>query len=210
MNDNTAYGCALLAGGSGSRMGGRNKAELEHGRQTFREKIASEMSGTGMPCYLSVAAYDQKVPEGWTPVKDCVTDAEGKYIGPMGGIYSCLKQAREDGLDGLFFVPCDAPFYAAEVTLKLCGYVEPETDAIIWKTADGRLQMTFGWYSVRCLPALEEDIANAGYKILRTVERVRCKIINTTEAGLEEKLFMNINNMEEFGRISGHMRRGIR
>ena len=76
----------------------------------------------------------------------------------------------------------------------------------VWKTADGRLQTTFGWYSVRCLPALEEDIANARYKILKTVERVRYKIINTTEEGLEEKLFMNINNMEEFGRISGHMR----
>lgn len=209
MNGKNACGCAMLAGGSGSRMGGRNKAELEYDRQTFRERIASELSGTGMPCYLSVATYDQEVPDGWTPVKDCVADPEGRYIGPMGGIYSCLKQACEDGLDGLFFVPCDAPLYAAEVTLKLRGYVDPETDAVIWKTADGRLQTTFGWYSVRCLPVLEEDIANAGYKILSTVEKVRYKIINTTEAGLEEKLFMNINYMEEYGRISGHMRRDI-
>ncbi len=159
-----------------------------------------------MPCYLSAAAYDQEVPDGWTAVKDSVTDSEGKFIGPMGGIYSCLKKANEDGLDGLFFAPCDAPFYTSEVTLKLRGYIDPETDAVLWKTADGRLQTTFGWYSVRCLPALEEDIANAGYKILRTIEKVRYRIIDAAEADLEEKLFMNINNMEELLSISGRAR----
>jgi molybdopterin-guanine dinucleotide biosynthesis protein A len=131
-----------------------------------------------------------------------LTDPEGKYIGPMGGIYSCLKKASEDGLDGLFFVPCDAPLYTSEVTLKLCGYVEPETDAIIWKTADGRLQTTFGWYSVRCLPALEEDIACAGYKILKTLDKVRCKAVDTADANLEDKLFININNMKDYEELS--------
>lgn len=198
MNANTVYGCALLAGGSGSRMGGRNKAELEYGRQTFRERIASELAGTGMPCYLSVAVYDQEVPDGWTPVADCVTDPEGKYIGPMGGIYSCLKKASEDGLDGLFFVPCDAPLYTSEVSLKLLGYVGPETDVVLWKTADGRLQTTFGWYSVRCLPVLEEEIACAGYKILKTLDKVRFKVVDTADANLEDKLFININNMKDY------------
>lgn len=198
MNANTVYGCALLAGGSGSRMGGKNKAELEYGRQTFRERIASELAGTGMPCYLSVAVYDQEVPFGWTPVKDCVTDPEGKYIGPMGGIYSCLKKASEDGLDGLFFVPCDAPLYTSEVTLKLCGYIDHEIDGVLWKTADGRLQTTFGWYSVRCMSALEEDIAGAGYKILKTLDKVRFKVVDTADANLEDKLFININNMKDY------------
>ncbi len=198
MNDNASCGCALLAGGMGSRMGGRNKAELEYNRQTFRERIVSELSGTGMPCYMSVAAYDQKLPDGWTPVRDCVTDPEGKYIGPMGGIYSCLKQACEDGLDGLFFVPCDAPLYTSEATLKLRGYVDPETDAVLWKTADGRLQTAFGWYSVRCLAALEEDIAAAGYKILKTLDKLRCRVIDITDTDLEDKLFVNVNNMKDY------------
>lgn len=151
-----------------------------------------------MPCYLSVAAYDQEIPDNWIPVKDCVTDAEGKYIGPMGGIYSCLKQAYKDGLDGLFFVPCDAPFYNSEVTLKLRGYVECETDAVLWKTADGRLQTTFGWYSVRCMAAFEEDIADAGYKILKTLDKLRCRVVDTTDADLEDKLFININSMKDY------------
>ena len=139
-----------------------------------------------------------------------LTDPEGKYIGPMGGIYSCLKKASEDGLDGLFFVPCDAPLYTSEVTLKLCGYIDHEIDVVLWKTADGRLQTTFGWYSVRCMSALEEDIAGAGYKILKTLDKLRYKVIDTTDEGLEDDCFININDMEEFRRISGHMRCGIR
>lgn len=191
----------MLAGGAGSRMGGRNKARLEYDSKTFGERIASEMSGTGMPCYMSVASYDQTLPYGWTAVSDCVTDADGGFVGPMGGIYSCLKRACDDGLDGLFFVPCDAPFYASEVTLKLCDYIRPETDAVLWKTADGRLQTAFGWYSVSCLPALKEDIAGAGYKILKTLDKVRCRIIDTADAGLEDRLFRNINSIKDYGEM---------
>ena len=207
MNDNSSCGCALLAGGMGIRMGGMNKAKLEYDRMTFAERIESELSGTGMPCYLSVAAYDQKVPDGWTQVRDCVTDCEGKHIGPMGGIYSCLKQADRDGLKGLFFVPCDAPLYDSAVTLKLSGYIGPDNDAVLWRTADGRLQTAFGWYSVRCLPVIEEDIAGSGYKILKTLEKLRVRTADTAEAGLDDRLFTNINNMDDYESLQTDTRR---
>ena len=63
------YGCVLLAGGSGSRMGGRNKAELEYDRVKFAERIEAELSKLGIPCYISAAAYEQDVPEGWALVR---------------------------------------------------------------------------------------------------------------------------------------------
>ena len=188
-------------------MGGMNNAKLEYDRRTFAERTEAELSAAGMPCYLSVAAYEQELPEGWTCVRDCVTDPEGGYIGPMGGMYSCLKQAREDGLQGLFFVPCDAPLYDSAVTLKLGGYTGPDTDAVLWRTADGRLQTAFGWYSVGCLPAMEEDIGNSGYKILRTLDRLRCRIVDAGEAGLDDRLFMNINDMEDYGALQTDIRR---
>ena len=82
---------------------------------TFAEKAESELSGTGMPCYLSVANYEQTIPEGWKLVKDRVRGDDGSYVGPMGGIFSCLIEASEDGLDGLFFMPCDAPEFSKEI-----------------------------------------------------------------------------------------------
>lgn len=76
--------------------------------------------------------------------------AKVKY-GSMGGIYSCLREAAADGLEGLFFAPCDAPFYTVDAIDKLINLIGKENHAAFWKSADGRIQTTFGWYSVRCL-----------------------------------------------------------
>ena len=55
---------------------------------------------------------------------------------------------------------------------------------------------------MRCLPALEEDISCAGYKILKTLDKVRCKAVDTADANHEDKLFININNMKDYETLS--------
>lgn len=192
------YGCVLLAGGRGRRMGEVNKAKLEYGNRTFAGRIAGEMEKTGLPCYMSAAVYEQIVPRGWTLVRDVITDAGGGYIGPAGGIYSCLKQAETDGLEGLFFVPCDAPFFSREIIDKLAVVLDEKTEAACWRTADGRIQTTFGWYSVKMLPMLEKEIDNGKYKLIKCLEKVRCTVISTSTADIEDRFFMNINSEEDY------------
>ena len=192
------YGCAVLAGGSGSRMGHINKADLEYNGRHFAETIAEEMSSMGLPCYLSIANYEQVVPAGWKAVRDAVTGQGGEYIGPIGGIYTCLIQAKEDGLDGLFFAPCDAPFYRAEASLKLGEHIATDTDVVLWKTADGSLQTTFGWYSVNCISVMRQDIEASKYKLLRSIDKLRCRVIDAADAGIEYSIFKNINHPEDY------------
>lgn len=203
------YGCAVLAGGEGRRMGQVNKAELGFNGRSFLEHIASELEKTGMKGYLSVANYDQTVPENWTPVRDCVTRAEGGFVGPAGGILSCLMQAEKDGLEGLFFAPCDAPFFDAALHGELAEQIDDETDAVFWRTRDGRIQTTFGWYSVRCIPAFRDDVASGKYKILRTMNKLRCRILNTEDSGIDERCFMNVNSPEDYRRLAEARRRHI-
>lgn len=198
---NTKYGCALLAGGAGSRMGSANKAILRYKGRTFLENISRELTKTEMPCYLSVANYEQDTPEGWKLVHDAVTDEDGGYTGPIGGVYSCLKQACEDGLEGLFFIPCDAPYYEISLAGKLLPYINDKTDAVICRTSDGRLQTTFGWYSTRCIPAIEEDISQGKYKLLLTFDKVNTRIVDAEEADINESTFHNINDMEGYRKI---------
>ena len=195
------YGCVLLAGGSGKRMGCRNKATLEYEGRSFADRIAAELKSTGLPCYISSAAYEQSVPDGWKLVGDDVTDADGRFIGPIGGIYSCLKQAEGDGLDGLFFVPCDAPFFHKDVIKKLSSMISEDTEAAIWRTPDDRIQTTFGWYSVNMLPIFEEDILNGHYKILKSIEKCRAIIADTCKSQMDEKAFSNINTEGDYERI---------
>lgn len=179
-------------------MGEVNKAELEYDGRTFAQRVISEMEMTGMPCYMSLANYEQKLPEGWTAVKDDVNDSDDGFIGPMGGIYSCLKLAEADGLDGLFFAPCDAPFFSRVVIEKLAGFIGDDTGSACWRTSDGRIQTTFGWYSVKIIPILKEDIENRRYKLLKSVERSPLRIVDTQDACVDEKAFANINTEKDY------------
>lgn len=195
------YGCVMLAGGGGSRMGGVNKAKLRYNGATFASRICGELEKTGMPCFISAARYDQAVPEGWSVISDDVTDADGEYIGPMGGICTCLRKACDEGLDGLFFAPCDVPYYDSSAVEKLLPYIEDGCDAVMWRTADGRQQTAFGWYSVSCLPMMEEDISNGKYKLLKLLDKLNVKIVDTAEAGADDKIFLNINDRESYRKI---------
>ncbi|MBQ6388159.1 MAG: NTP transferase domain-containing protein [Mogibacterium sp.] len=207
MNRNT--GCALLAGGAGSRMGNINKAELKYQGMTFAEKAASELTATGMPCYLSVANYEQTVPEGWKLVRDRVRGDDGSYIGPMGGIFSCLTEAAKDGLDGLFFTPCDAPEFTGKTIAALETYIE-DHDAVLWRTGDGNIQTAFGYYSVRCIPQFRNDIREGKYKLIKSLECLDTAIISTADAGVDDKSFRNINHMYEYRVLNGTVATGKR
>lgn len=196
--DINEYGCVLLAGGEGKRMGYRNKAELKFGYGTFKEKIAAELRCTGYPCYISVMSLEQETPEGFFKIQDSVRDSSGRGVGPSGGIYSCLKRAVTDGLRGLFFVPCDAPNFKAEIIFALQRHIRNEDDALFWQTPDGRDQTAFGFYSVSCIPYFEEDIQNGLYKIRRTIDKVSYRVLSSETENLSEWLFTNINNPEDY------------
>ena len=95
------YGCVLLKGGKSSRMGGSDKAKLLYRGKSFEERIKGELEQLGLPVFVSEA---KKSPDP-RAIPDLIPEA-----GPLGGIYSCLKQT---GLDGLFFVSCDMPLFAS-------------------------------------------------------------------------------------------------
>ncbi len=217
------YGCALLAGGEGKRLGGVNKAQLlvpEEPAETLLTRTARILSGTGLPCYLSVAVYEMAAPEGWTAIddRDYLTDIlpDGGFAGPMGGIYACLRKAREDGLDGLFFVPCDAPGFEADVIEKMLPHLQNDMagqgnaagqgtepcdappDIMVWQTPDGCDQMTFAYYAVGCLPAIEKQLAEGRYRLRGLLEEgIRFVRLLTTEEGLPEERFRNLNTLED-------------
>ena len=91
------YGCVLLKGGKSNRMGGSDKAKLLYRGKSFEERIKGELEQLGLP----VLYQRQKSPDP-RAIPDLIPEA-----GPLGGIYSCLKQT---GLDGLFLFPAICPY----------------------------------------------------------------------------------------------------
>ena len=120
----------------------------------------------------------------------------------MGGIYACLKKAEEDGLDGLLFCPCDAPFYSGRIMEKMLTQIDHASDAVVFRTTDGRLQTTFGYYSVSGLPVMKADLERGRYKLLRYLEEVNSKIVSASACGLEDRLFMNVNTIEDYQNLN--------
>lgn len=177
------------------RMNSMNKAALHYGGDTFSGRIQSEVKALGLPCYISCANYNQSVLENWTAVQDCIKDDKG-YIGPIGGIYSCLIKAREDGLDGLFFVPCDAPFFKAQIIETMLQHLDG--DAVCWKTGDGITQRTFGWYSVNCLSAIKGNIEKGEYSLKALLRSIDNTVLEAEAYGLEDRFFTNVNTPEDY------------
>ncbi len=54
-----------------------------------------------------------------------------------------------------------------------------------------------------CLPALKEDAKSDKYKLIRTLERVSFKTVDTEEAGLDDRIFMNINSARDYRSLKG-------
>ena len=49
--------------------------------------------------------------------------------------------------------------------------------------------------------------AGSGYKILKTLEKLRVRTADAAEAGLDDRLFTNINNMDDYGSLQTDTRR---
>lgn len=194
------WGCVLLAGGKGSRMGGVNKGSLTYEGMTFGERIGAELSVCSVPCFLSEAVYEKGL-RGFLTVRDQVRDSEGQFVGPIGGIYSCLCQAEEMGLKGLFFVSCDMPFFRKEMAQLLMASTE-QGDAVLWRTRDGRIHPVCGFYSVNCLPALEARIKAGDYRLMGLLKGLSCRILDTSSCHLPDFWFENVNTPEIYQHLS--------
>lgn len=189
-----SWGGVILSGGQGSRMGYADKSSLIHGEKTFLDIIGNELHSLGVPCYLSRAAYKSGEPvQGFTVVEDTVRGKDGEWIGPMGGIWSCLEQTAEPFL---FFVSCDMPLFRGRMAECLLKYWKPGVDAVLWRTRDGRLQPMCALYSRTCLRELRTRIHSQNYRMMDFLEHVNCVEAKTAKEHIPDTWFLNVNTPE--------------
>ena len=187
-------GCAIISGGKAERLGGRDKSQITIKGKTILEMLAEELSGQAE---LIMAggnrAHAQRL--GLNYAADLFFGC-----GPMGGIYSALKQSSSDAL---FVAACDMPF----VKRGLVEYMIKEYEALgcpkalIAKTGD-YLQPLCSIYSKTALPDLEAAIFAGHLKLsLFALEEAYpiCEI--PTEYC---NMFVNINTAEALSLVSSN------
>ena len=130
MNENNTQrsGCLILCGGRSGRMK-QDKAKLVWQDQSFLEILCEKVRHMGLPQYVSLANAAEEIPADFTALKDEVRDEKGDYIGPLGGIYTGLKQCVRDGLDGIYTVPVDLPLFERELFERIADAVRKDPQA---------------------------------------------------------------------------------
>ena len=185
--------CAILAGGKNVRMNGQNKAFLTTAQnQTFVERLINELKDFD-EVMISCAN-----PEDYEKFNIKLVEDEIKGIGPLGGIYSCLKQA---GNEHLFVCAVDMPGIKKELVQFMAQFISSDYDAYIVKT-DNKLHTVCAIYRKTLLDAMENSIKNGNYVILNPLDQGSVKYIDLKYSCFGDDVVSNINTFDELARYN--------
>lgn len=192
-----SIGALILMGGQNSRMGGNVKGLLKINQITFLEQIVKVLDDFPT-IYLSVnkkfSSEEIKTYEemGLSVIVDVYDD-----IGPLGGMYSSLKNCKEDYL---FITACDMPFINKDLINELQSNMEENSDIVIF-SKDRLLYPLGAIYSKKVIPFMEKLIDNKEYKPLKLIRNSNFVEIRLENTHISDEAFNNINTPEEYNQL---------
>lgn len=191
----------ILMGGENKRMGGNHKAFLEFQGESFLEKIVHEIAPFS-PVVLSVNEAEKfnrlnnPVLANYPMIID-----EVKGIGPMGGIYTALKELD---YTYVFVTACDMPFMTAklgEFMYEKIKALKPAPSALVLSDHEGKFSPLGGIYSKQLLPYIEEMIKNENYRLGKLLKISDAFILPISETPFNDDVLRNINTPDEYNGI---------
>ncbi len=195
--DNMNIGALILMGGKNSRMDGSIKGLLKINGITFLEQIKKNLCGFSN-IYLSLNKnFSNEEIEKYKKMGLKVIVDIYDEIGPMGGIYSALKNCEEEYL---FITACDMPFINNDLINNLISYVNDDVDVVLF-SKENRIYPMGAIYSKRLITHLEELIENKDYKLKTLINKSRSREILMEETDISNDVFNNINTIEEYNKL---------
>lgn len=178
-----------------------DKAKLVWHDESFLEIICAKIRHMAMPRYISLASTDEQIPSDFIALKDEVCDDNGDFIGPLGGIYTGLKQCARDGLDGIYTVPVDLPLFETELFDLIAKAAEtaPQADIYILVSSDGRTHPATGYYRSSVISAAEALINNHDYRLMSLIRHPDLKTVFVqTENAQQDRMLFNVNTPADY------------
>lgn len=178
----------ILAGGKSSRMGADKGMQSLCGKPliSYTIKVLSELCST----ILISTSSDAYLSFGYKIVAD-----EIPGIGPMGGIYSALKQSKTEKN---LVLSCDLPFVSKELLTYILENSEGFQVAVPWQ-GEQHYEPLCGFYNLSILDQMNTFIQNRNYKLPDLFETVRINrlVINNKSDFYSEDLFLNVNSKHD-------------
>ena len=120
-----------------------------------------------------------------------------KGQGPLGGVLSAMKWAKEKNSDYKWIstFPVDTPFFKKEILKKFLSEINIEESKLFFIKSNNTRHNIFGIWSIDLMKKLEEDL-NKGHKKVETwANSIGVKIINMEF--MYEDPFFNINTKDD-------------
>jgi molybdenum cofactor guanylyltransferase len=194
MADGTVMG-AVLAGGSGTRLGGSKATAKLEGKPLISYPLEA-IEKTGIDVVV-IAKRDTALPELSVPVWYERDEPEH----PALGISTVLQRAPTDAV---LIVGCDMPF----VTTKLLTYLASLPYPLALPSAGGRLHPLIGLYARGLATAFAFSLGK-GTSLQETVAELEPHLIDESELtqfGDPERLLFNVNTPEDLERAGALLR----
>jgi molybdopterin-guanine dinucleotide biosynthesis protein A len=198
----------IQAGGRSSRMG-TDKAWLEIENRPMIERALAEVRPIVNSLSIIVNAANPHLPRyerlaasyGALVIHDL-----HDHRGPLGGIGTALTYCKSDQTAlAALILACDMPFITTEFLAFLIDLHQREANRLTLPVdQQERLQPLAGVYSAACLPAIEQMLNEDELRVDSLCRRVVTRRVAFDEfAGLTnaERLFVNINSIEEYWNI---------
>jgi len=170
----------IIAGGKSSRIG-TDKAFISYNNKMLIEYAISVIKPIADTIIIS-----SNTPEKIKKFK-VITDIY-KNIGPVAGLYSCLKASQTDVN---IVIPCDTPQLTTALYKQMLSEFQKykNLDAVVPRLPDGKVEPLIAVYSKKILPEIEKSIAVDDYKLVNLLSKINTKYVDITD--IEQ--FKNIN-----------------
>ncbi len=188
----------ILAGGKSSRMGADKglqelcgKPLIYYAIQSLSELCSTIIISTSSDAYQSF---------GYKTVAD-----EIPGIGPMGGIYSALKQSKTEKN---LVLSCDLPFASVELITFILKNSEGCQVAVPWQ-GNQHYEPLCGFYHLSILDQMQDFIQNGNYKLPDLFEEISINrlVINSGLDCYKDNLFLNVNSKHDLATAEKLMNR---
>ena len=186
---------AILAGGEGSRIGGR-KAERMLGGETLLARAIAKAQPWSDDLRICVRRPDQLQRKPLPLILD-----EPALAGPLGGLAAALRAARSAGRETLVTLPCDIPFVPEDLPFRLARIVGSFNAAL--PESRGELHSACGLWRVASLDALDEYAASGRRSLSGFAEVAGFKTLCWPD---DSDLFFNVNNPADLALAEARLR----
>lgn len=168
---------------------GEDKAFMKYGNRFMYEYSLDILRHFSIDILIS--SSDMR----FTNVTCRTVEDEIPNTGPLGGIYSCLKQIQNKSA---IVLACDLPLITTEI-IEILIKNSKGFDLSIIVNDKNLPEPLIGIYSSSLVPIIQKMIAENHYKIQGLFKLVKTKLVKIPEVSPE--VFKNINLLEEFNSL---------